>query len=192
MTALVSLKIAVYFLLVLAVTKPLGLYMRRVFSGERTFLDPVLLPVERALYRLGGVDARKEQDWKAYASSMLVFSVLGVLGVTAIERLQHLLPLNPDRLPAVPPALAWNTAVSFVTNTNWQAYAGETTMSHLTQMAALAVHNFLSAATGIAIAVAVIRGIARAESRTIGSFWADLTRATLWVLLPPSLLARSS
>ena len=189
MTALAFLKIAVYFLLVLAVTKPLGLYMRRVFSGERTFLDPVLLPVERVLYRLGGVDPNKEQDWKAYASSMLAFSVLGVLGVYAIERLQHLLPLNPDRLPAVPPALAWNTAISFVTNTNWQAYVGETTMSHLTQMAALAVHNFLSAATGIAIAVAVIRGIARAESRTIGSFWVDLTRSTLWVLLPLSLLA---
>ena len=189
MTTFAFLKIAVYFLLVVAVTKPIGLYMRRVFSGERTFLDPLLLPVERAIYRLGGVDPRKEQDWKAYASSMLVFSVLGVLGVYAFERLQHLLPLNPDGLPAVPPALAWNTAISFVTNTNWQAYTGEATMSHLTQMAALAVHNFLSAATGIAIAVAVIRGIARAEAKTIGSFWVDLTRATLWVLLPVSLVA---
>ena len=189
MTTLAFLKIAVYFLLVLAVTKPFGLYMRRVFSGERTFLDPVLLPVEKALYRLGGVDPKKEQDWKEYASSMLVFGVLGVLGVYAIERLQHLFPLNPDRLPAVPPALAWNTAISFVTNTNWQAYAGETTMSHLTQMAGLAVQSFLSAATGIAVAVAVIRGIGRAEARTIGSFWVDLTRATLWVLLPLSLVA---
>jgi K+-transporting ATPase ATPase A chain len=189
MTALAFLKIAVYFLLVLAVTKPLGLYMRRVFSGERTFLDPVLGPVERLVYRLGGVDPKKEQDWKAYASSMLVFSVLGVLGVYAFERLQHLLPLNPDRLPAVPPALAWNTAISFVTNTNWQAYVGEATMSHLTQMAALALQNFLSAATGIAIAVAVIRGIARTEAKTIGSFWVDLTRSTLRVLLPISLLA---
>ena len=189
MTALAFLKIAVYFLLVLAVTKPLGLYMRRVFTGERTFLDPVLGPVERLVYRLGGVDPRKEQDWKAYASSMLVFSVLGVLGVYAFERLQHLLPLNPDRLPAVPPALAWNTAISFVTNTNWQAYVGEATMSHLTQMAALALQNFLSAATGIAIAVAVIRGIARTEAKTIGSFWVDLTRSTLRVLLPISLLA---
>ncbi len=189
MTALAFLKIAVYFLLVLAVTKPLGLYMRRVFSGERTFLDPVLGPVERLVYRLGGVDPKKEQDWKAYASSMLVFSVLGVLGVSAFERLQHLLPLNPDRLPAVPPALAWNTAISFVTNTNWQAYVGEATMSHLTQMAALALQNFLSAATGIAIAVAVIRGIARTEAKTIGSFWVDLTRSTLRVLLPISLLA---
>ena len=120
---------------------------------------------------------------------MLVFSVVGVLGVYAIERLQHLLPLNPDGLGAVPPALAWNTAISFVTNTNWQAYTGEATMSHLTQMAALALHNFLSAATGIAIAVAVIRGIARAEAKTIGSFWVDLTRSTLWVLLPISLVA---
>ncbi len=189
MTTLAFLKIAVYFLLVLAVTKPLGLYMSRVFSGERTFLDPVLGPVERLVFRLGGVDPKKEQDWKTYASSMLVFSVLGVLGVYAFERLQHLLPLNPDRLPAVPPALAWNTAISFVTNTNWQAYAGEATMSHLTQMAALALQNFLSAATGIAVAVAVIRGIARTEAKTIGSFWVDLTRSTLRVLLPISLLA---
>ncbi len=189
MTALAFLKVAVFFLLVLAVTKPLGLYLRRVFSGERTFLDPVLGPVERLAYRLGGVDPKKEQDWKAYASSLLVFGVLGVLGVYALERLQRLLPLNPDRLPAVPPALAWSTAVSFVTNTNWQAYAGEATMSHLTQMAALALHNFLSAGAGIAIAIAVIRGIARAEAKAIGSFWVDLTRATLFVLLPISLLA---
>ncbi|MBK9089683.1 MAG: potassium-transporting ATPase subunit KdpA [Holophagales bacterium] len=189
MTALAFLKIAVFFLLVLAVTKPLGLYMRRVFSGEKTFLDPVLGPLERLVYRLGGVDAKKEQDWKAYAASLIAFSVLGVLGVYAVERLQGLLPLNPDHLPAVPPALAWNTAISFVTNTNWQAYVGEATMSHLTQMAALALHNFLSAATGIAIAVAVIRGIARAESKTLGNFWVDLTRSTLWVLLPISLVA---
>lgn len=183
------LKIGVYFLLVLAVTKPLGLYMRRVLSGERTLLDPVLGPVERLVYRLGGVDAKREQDWRSYAASMLVFSVAGVLGVYAIERLQGLLPLNPDHLPAVSPALAWNTAISFVTNTNWQAYTGESTMSHLTQMAALALHNFLSAATGIAIAVAVIRGIARAEAKTIGNFWVDLTRSTLWILLPISLVA---
>ena len=189
MPALAFLKIAAYFLLVLCVTKPLGLYMRRVFSGERTFLDPVLGPVERLVYRLGGVDARREQDWKAYAASLLVFSVAGVLGVTAIERLQALLPLNPDRLPAVPPALAWSTAISFVTNTNWQAYAGEATMSHLAQMAALALHNFLSAATGMAVAVAVIRGIARAEAKTIGNFWVDLTRSTLRILLPFSLVA---
>lgn len=189
MTALAFLKTAVYFLLVLAVTKPLGLYMRRVFSGERTFLDPVLGPVERLVYRLVGVDPGKDQDWKAYASSMLIFNVLGIVALYALERLQHLLPLNPDRLPALKPALAWNTAISFVTNTNWQAYTGEATMSHLTQMAGLAVQSFLSAATGLAIAVAVIRGIARAESRTIGSFWVDLTRSTLYVLLPISLVA---
>ncbi len=189
MTTLAFLKVAVYFLLVLAVTKPIGLYMRRVFSGERTILDPVFAPVERLVYRLGGVDAKKEQGWKAYASSLLVFSVLGVLGVYLIQRLQHVLPFNPDGLPAVPPALAWNTAISFITNTNWQAYVGEATMSHLTQMAALALHNFLSAATGIAIAVAVIRGIARAEAKAIGNFWVDLTRSTLFVLLPISLLA---
>jgi K+-transporting ATPase ATPase A chain len=186
---LAFLKIAVFFLILLGITKPLGLYMRRVFSGERTFLDPVLGPVERLVYRFGGVDAKKEQDWKAYAASLLVFSVLGVLGVYAVERLQALLPLNPDHLAAVPPFLAWNTAISFITNTNWQAYVGEATMSHLTQMAALALHNFLSAATGIAIAVAVIRGIARAEAKTIGNFWVDLTRSTLWVLLPISLVA---
>ncbi len=189
MAALALLKVAVTFLLVLAVTKPLGLYMRRVFSGERTFLEPVLGPLERLVLRLGGVDAKKEQDWKAYAASLLVFSVLGVLGLYAVERLQGFLPLNPDRLPAVPPALAWNTAVSFVTNTNWQAYAGESTMAHLTQMAALALHHFLSAAAGIAVAVAVIRGIARTEAGTLGSFWVDLTRATIRVLLPVSILA---
>ena len=189
MTALAFLKIAVYFLLVLAVTKPLGLYMRQVFSGERTFRDPALGRLERLVYRLGGVDPRRDQDWKAYAASMLVFNVLGVVALYAVERLQHLLPLNPDRLPAVASALAWSTAISFVTNTNWQAYAGEATMSHLTQMAGLAVQNFLSAATGIAVAIAVIRGIARSETRTIGSFQVDVTRATLYVLLPLSLLA---
>ncbi|MHB8797983.1 MAG: potassium-transporting ATPase subunit KdpA [Thermoanaerobaculia bacterium] len=189
MTNLAFLKIAVFFLLVLAVTKPLGLYMRRVFSGEQTFRDPVLGRLERFVCRLGGVAPGKDQGWKAYATSMLLFNLLGVVGLYALERLQHLLPLNPDRLPAVPPALAWSTAISFVTNTNWQAYAGESTMSHLTQMAGLAVQNFLSAATGIAIAVAVIRGIERSETRTIGSFQVDVTRATLYVLLPLSLLA---
>src|SRR5512139_2267541 len=152
----------VFFLLVLAVTKPLGLYMKRVFAGERTYLDPVLVPVEKLLYRLGGVEPLRDQSWRQYGTAMLVFNVVGLVLVYAMQRFQHLLPLNPDRLPAVPPALAWNTAVSFTTNTNWQAYAGEATMSHLTQMGALALHNFLSAATGIAIAVAVIRGIARA------------------------------
>ncbi len=189
MTALEFAKIAVYFLLILAVTKPLGLFMRRVFSGEKTVLDPVLRPIERLVYRIGGVDDKKEHDWMQYTIAMLVFSGVGLILTYAIERLQHLLPLNPDKMPAVPPDLAWNTAVSFTTNTNWQAYTGEATMSHLTQMVGLTFHNFVSAAVGIALAIAFIRGIARASAKTIGNFWVDLTRATLWVLLPLSLIA---
>ncbi len=185
----VLIRTGLFFLLVLAVTKPLGLYMRRVFSGERTFLDPLLVPVERLLYRLGGVVATKDQGWRQYGGAMLVFNVVGLVVLYAIERLQHLLPLNPDKFGAVPPALAWNTAVSFTTNTNWQAYSGETTMSHLTQMAGLAVHNFVSAGTGIALAIAIVRGIARTESKGIGNFWSDLVRSTLWILLPISFLS---
>ncbi|MGZ7032072.1 MAG: potassium-transporting ATPase subunit KdpA, partial [Thermoanaerobaculia bacterium] len=184
MTTLEILKIAVYFLLILAVTKPLGLYMRRVFSGERTFLDPVMRPVERLVYRVGGVDQTREHDWMQYTIAMLLFSAVGLVLTYAIQRFQHVLPLNPDKLGAVAPDLAWNTAVSFTTNTNWQAYTGEATMSHFTQMVGLAFHNFVSAATGIALAIGVIRGIARQSSKTIGNFWVDLTRATLWVLLP--------
>ncbi len=185
----VLLETGLFFLLVLAVTKPLGLYMKRVFASERTYLDPVLVPVEKMLYRLGGVGSLKDQTWLQYGGAMLIFNVVGLVLVYAMQRLQHLLPLNPDRLPAVPPALAWNTAVSFTTNTNWQAYSGETTMSHLTQMAGLAVHNFVSAATGIALAVAIVRGIARTESKGIGNFWSDLIRSTLWILLPISFVA---
>ncbi|MGH9424107.1 MAG: potassium-transporting ATPase subunit KdpA, partial [Thermoanaerobaculia bacterium] len=154
MTYIEFAKIAVYFLLILAVTKPLGLYMRRVFSGEKTFLDPVLRPVERLVYRIGGVDEKKEHDWMQYTIAMLLFSAVGLLLTYAIQRLQHLLPLNPDKMAAVPPDLAWNTTVSFTTNTNWQAYSGESTMSHLTQMVGLTFHNFVSAATGIALAIA--------------------------------------
>ena len=183
----VFLKIGIYFLLVLAVVKPLGVYMKRVFSKEKTFLDPVLGPLERLLFRLGGVDPSKEQGFMAYAGSMMIFNVVSLVVLYGMERLQHLLPLNPDKMPAVPAALAWNTAVSFTTNTNWQAYSGESTMSLFTQMAGLAVHNFASAATGIAIAVAFVRGVARVESKGIGNFWSDLVRATLWVLLPISL-----
>ena len=183
----VYLKIGIYFLLVLAVVKPLGIYMKRVFSKERTFLDPVLVPLERLLYRVGGVNPAKEQGFMAYAGSMMIFNVVSLVVLYAMERLQHLLPLNPDKMPAVPAALAWNTAVSFTTNTNWQAYSGESTMSLFTQMAGLAVHNFASAATGIAIAIAFVRGVARVESKGIGNFWSDLVRATLWVLLPISL-----
>src|SRR5450759_503411 len=184
----VVLKTGVFFLIVLAVVKPLGIYMKKVFSKEKTFLDPVLVPLERLLYRAGGVDASKEQGFVAYAGSMMVFNVVSLVVLYAMERLQHLLPLNPDKMPAVPAALAWNTAVSFTTNTNWQAYSGESTMSLFTQMAGLAVHNFASAATGIAIAIAFVRGVARVEAKGIGNFWSDLVRATLWVLLPISLI----
>ncbi len=182
-----SLRTAVYFLIVLALVKPIGIYMKKVFSKERTLLDPVLVPLERFLYRVGGVDANREQGFIAYASSMMWFNVASLLVLYAMERLQHLLPFNPDKMPAVPAALAWNTAVSFTTNTNWQAYSGESTMSHFTQMAGLAVHNFASAATGIAIAIAFVRGVVRTESKGIGNFWSDLVRAVLWVLLPISL-----
>jgi K+-transporting ATPase ATPase A chain len=189
MTALQLIKIAVYFLLILSVTKPLGLYMRRVFSGEKTFLDPLLRPIERLIYRIGGVDDKKEHDWVQYTMAMLVFSGVGLILTYAIERLQKFLPLNPDKMPAVPPDLAWNTATSFTTNTNWQAYSGESTMSHLTQMVGLTFHNFVSAAVGIALAIAFIRGIARASAKTIGNFWIDLVRCVLWILLPLSLIA---
>ena len=163
MTALELLKIAVFFLLILAVTKPLGLYMRRVFSGED--VPGSAGAVERLVYRLSGVDEKKEQNWVQYTVAMLIFSVVGLLLTYLIQRIQHLLPLNPDKMGAVPPDLAWNTAVSFTTNTNWQAYSGESTMSHFTQMAGLTFHNFVSAATGIALAIALIRGIARRVPR---------------------------
>jgi len=179
------LKVVLYFALLLAVTKPLGLYMRRVFCGELRFGKAL----ERFVFRLCGIDEKREQTWPAYSLAMLTFSAIGLLLTYAIERLQQLLPLNPDRLAAVAPALAWNTAVSFTTNTDWQAYSGESTMSHLTQMVALTFHNFGSAAAGIAIAIAVIRGIARQKSATLGNFWVDLVRATLWVLLPLSLVS---
>ncbi|MBV8547158.1 MAG: potassium-transporting ATPase subunit KdpA, partial [Acidobacteria bacterium] len=188
MTSIELLKIAVYFLLILAATKPLGIYMKRVFCGEKTFLDPLLRPIERTVYRTSGVDPRKEQDWKQYTIAMLVFSGVGLLLTYAIQRVQHVLPLNPDHMAAVAPDLAWNTAVSFTTNTNWQAYSGESTMSHFTQMVGLTFHNFVSAAAGIALAIALIRGIARNSAKTIGNFWVDLTRCTLWVLLPLSLV----
>ncbi len=187
----VLLKTGVFFLLVLAVAKPLGVFMARVFEGGKTFLDPVLVPVEKAIYRLAGVDPLRDQGWRAYGAAMLVFNVvtLVVLYAPPAHAGRSARSSIPTSSAAVPPALAWNTAVSFTTNTNWQAYSGETTMSHLTQMAGLAVHNFLSAATGIAIAVAFVRGIARTDSKGIGNFWRDLVRATLWVLLPISLVA---
>ncbi|GLK86285.1 potassium-transporting ATPase subunit KdpA [Ancylobacter defluvii] len=177
-------QIAALFLAVLVTVKPLGLYMARVFSGERTMLSPVLAPVEKGFYRLAGIDESREQGWLAYTLAMLAFSVVGFVSLYAILRLQDVLPLNPQGFPAVPPDLAFNTAVSFLTNTNWQNYAGETTMSHLTQMAGLTTHNFVSAATGIALAVAVTRAFARSKATTLGNFWVDLIRANLYVLLP--------
>jgi K+-transporting ATPase ATPase A chain len=179
------LQLALFVAALLAVTKPLGVYMARVFAGERTFLSPVLAPLERLLYRLARVDPEQEQAWTVYTGSMLLFSLVSMLLLYALERLQGVLPLwNPQRFPAVPAGLAFNTAASFTTNTNWQNYSGESTMSYLTQMAGLAFHNFVSAATGIALAIAFIRGIARKEGRTLGNFWADLVRCSLYVLLP--------
>jgi len=178
---MLALKILIYFALIAAVAKPAGVYMARLFTREKTYA------IERAIYRLTGVDETKEQSWSAYTIAMLVFSAVTLLLTYAIERMQHLLPLNPDKLAAVPPELAWNTAVSFTTNTNWQAYSGESAMSHLTQMVALTLHNFVSAAVGIVLAVAIIRAIARSSAATIGNFWVDLTRCTLWLLLPISL-----
>ena len=158
--------------------------MARVFARERTWLDPVLRPLERTIYRLTGVDERHEMRWTEYALTMLAFSLVSMLVLYALQRLQGLLPFNPQGLGGVPPDLAFNTAASFATNTNWQAYAGETTMSYLTQMAGLAYHNFVSAAVGIALAIAFIRGIAGERRDTLGNFWVDMTRAMLWVLLP--------
>ncbi|MDB5643562.1 MAG: potassium-transporting ATPase subunit KdpA [Hyphomicrobiales bacterium] len=174
--------------LVLAAAMPLGAYMAKVFSGGQTFIAPVLRPLEHGFYRVAGVDPDKEQGWLAYALSVLAFSLVGFASLYAILRLQAYLPWNPQGFDGVAPDLAFNTAVSFVTNTNWQAYGGETTMSHFSQMAGLAVHNFLSAAAGLAMAMAVTRAFARSGSATLGNFWVDLTRATLYVLLPLSIL----
>jgi K+-transporting ATPase ATPase A chain len=182
------LQVGIFFLLVTLISVPLGLYMARVFAEERTFLDPVLRPVERVIYRLCGVHPATEMTWGEYTIAILWFSVVGMLVLYALERLQGLLPFNPQGLAGVAPDLAFNTAASFTTNTNWQAYSGETTMSYLTQMAGLAFHNFVSAATGIAAAIAVIRGFVRRSSRTLGNFWFDLVRTTLWVLLPLSIV----
>jgi K+-transporting ATPase ATPase A chain len=179
------LQIAFFFVLLLLAAKPMGLYMARVYERQKTLLDPVLGPVERLLYRITGVNPDAEMRWTEYGAAMLIFSGATLLLTYAIERLQHAIPLwNPQHLAAVEPYLAWNTAASFTTNTNWQSYVPETTMSYLTQMVGLATHNFWSAATGMALAIAFIRGIARRESKTLGNFWVDLTRGTLWVLVP--------
>jgi K+-transporting ATPase ATPase A chain len=182
------MQIFVFLALILAITKPLGVFMARVFSRERTFLDPVLRPVERLLYRVTGVDEDREMRWTEYAVSMLLFSGASMLLLYLIERVQQWLPWNPQKFGAVAQALAFNTAASFTTNTNWQNYSGESTMSYLTQMAGLAYHNFTSAAVGIALAIAFVRGIARKEKETIGNFWVDMTRSTLWVLLPACMV----
>lgn len=188
MTANGWLQIGVLLLIVLAATKPLGVFMARVFAGEKTFLDPVARPIERLLYRVAGVDEKREMRWTEYTVAMLLFNAVSMLLLYLIQRAQLWLPWNPQELAAVAPDLAFNTAASFTTNTNWQSYVPESTMSYFTQMAGLAYHNFISAATGIALAVALIRGIARRESETIGNFWVDLTRCLLWVLLPACLI----
>jgi K+-transporting ATPase ATPase A chain len=188
MTANGWFQILLFLGIILAITKPLGSFMARVFSGERTFPDPVLRPAERLIYRLTGVDQDREMKWTQYAVSMLLFSAVSQLVLYGMQRVQQFLRWNPQNFPAVAPDLAFNTAASFTTNTNWQNYSGETTMSYFTQMAGLAYHNFISAAVGIALAVAFIRGIARRERDAIGNFWVDMTRATLWILLPLCVL----
>jgi len=182
------IQLLLYMVILIALAKPLGLYMARVYQGEHTLLDPLLRPVERLLYRLAGVHAGDEMDWKVYALAMLLFNAAGLLVVYALQRLQGFLPLNPQGFGAVSPDSSWNTAVSFATNTNWQGYGGETTMSYLTQMLALTVQNFVSAATGMAIVIAMVRGFIRHSGRTLGSFWVDLVRGTLYILLPLSLV----
>jgi len=182
------LQIFVFFAAVLLVTKPMGVFMARVFSRERTWLDPIMRPFERLLYKLTRVDEQREMRWTEYSIAMLLFSGVSMVVLYLLERAQQWLPLNPQKFAAVPPDLAFNTAASFTTNTNWQFYTGEQTMSYLTQMAGLAFHNFASAAVGMALAVALIRGIARREKDTIGNFWVDMTRSTLWILLPMCLV----
>src|SRR5690349_21002826 len=183
------LQFALYVAALAVITKPMGLYLLRVLDANgKIWLDPVLRPLERVTYRAIGVDARKEHDWKQYTLAMLLFSLAGCLFTYAILRLQYFLPLNPQRFPGVSPDLSFNTATSFTTNTNWQNYGGESTMSYFSQMVALAFHNFVSAATGIAIAAALVRAIARHSAQTIGNFWADLVRVTYYVLLPICLV----
>jgi K+-transporting ATPase ATPase A chain len=178
------LQVALYCVLLVLLTKPLGGYMTRVLAGERTPLSPVLRPLERGLYRLSGVDEAEEQHWVTYAIAMLAFTFAGFVVLYALQRLQAVLPFNPQNLDAVSPDLAFNTSVSFITNTNWQSYVPETTMSYLVQMAGLTVHNFVSAATGIALALALIRGFSRRSAKSVGNFWVDMTRVTLYVLMP--------
>ena len=182
------IQIALFGVIIIALAKPLGGYMTRVFNGERTFLSPLLRPIERVFYAIGGVDEKEDQHWLVYTIAMLAFSMAGFLVLYGLQRLQAVLPFNPQQLPAVGEHLAFNTSVSFVTNTNWQSYVPETTVSYLVQMAGLTVHNFVSAATGIALAIALVRGFARRSAKGVGNFWVDLTRGTLYVLLPISIV----
>ena len=184
MTTFAWLQLGLYLFVLLLLVKPLGSYMARVYQGERTFLSPVVRPVERLIYRIAGLRADEEMDWKTYAVAVLLFNLVGLLLLYGLQRLQSALPLNPQDLGAVRPDTAFNTAVSFVTNTNWQSYSGETTMSYLIQMLGLTVQNFLSAATGMAILIALVRGFVRHSGNTIGNFWTDMTRSILYILLP--------
>jgi K+-transporting ATPase ATPase A chain len=188
MTIFSWLQIGLYLLILLLLVKPLGAYMAHVYQGERTFLSPVVGPIERLVYRILGMHADEEMDWKKYSVALLLFTLVGIISLYALQRLQSVLPLNPQNLGAVQPDLAFNTAVSFATNTNWQSYSGETTMSYLTQMLGLTVQNFLSAATGMAILVAMVRGFVRHSAKTIGNFWVDMTRSVLYILLPLALV----
>src|SRR5262249_41811447 len=177
-------QIGFFLLVIFLLTKPIGVFIARVFNREKTFLDPVFRPVEKLVYRLTGVDEKREMRWTEYAVAMLLFSGVSMAVLYLIERTQKWLPFNPQKFPNVEPGLAFGTAASFTTNTNWQVYSGENTMSYLTQMAGLAYHNFVSAAVGIVLAIVVIRGIARRETEKLGNFWVDMTRCLAWVLLP--------
>jgi potassium-transporting ATPase potassium-binding subunit len=188
MTSYIWLQIGLYLVVLLLLVKPLGSFMAKVYQGERTFLSPVLSPVERFIYRITGVKPQEEMNWKMYAFAMLLFSLVGLVTLYGLQRLQAILPLNPQKLGAVAPDLAFNTSVSFNSNTNWQSYGGETTMSYLTQMLGLAVHNFLSAAIGMAVLIALIRGFVRHSAETIGNAWVDMTRSILYILIPLSLI----
>ncbi len=188
MTASILLQPALYLLVLLLLVKPLGAFMARVYQGERTFLSPVIQPVERFIYRLARIHADEDMDWKTYAIAFLLLNFVGILLLYLMQRLQSILPLNPHSLGAVSPSLAFNTAVSFVTNTNWQSYSGETTMSYLTQMAGLTVQNFVSAAAGMAVLIALVRSFARHSAKAIGNFWVDTTRSVLYILLPLALV----
>jgi K+-transporting ATPase ATPase A chain len=182
------LQITVYLIILVLLVKPLGLFMAKVYQGERTFLSPVISSFERLIYRLSGVNTEEEMDWKKYSVSMLLFSLVGFIFLYLLQRMQGFLPLNPTGMGSVTADSSLNTAVSFITNTNWQGYGGETTMSYLTQMVGLTVQNFVSAAAGMAILIAFIRGFTRHNTHDLGNFWVDMTRSTLYILLPLSIL----